>query len=136
MKKLSVILEKTNTGYSVFSPDFDGCISTGDNLSEAKTNFIEALELFIETSIEFEEEIPEILKGKYELSFKIDVKTFFEWIKGIMTQTGIAQIAGMNKNLISQYANGIKEPSQKQLLRIEQAFHKFGSELQSLNFSM
>ena len=136
MSKVKVILEKTDTGYSVYSPDVPGCIAVGENLNEAKKNFNEALNLFIETSAEFGDPIPGVLQSEFELEFKVDIKTFFEWVKGIMTQTGIAQISGLNKNLVSQYANGLKKPSPKQMAKIEIAFQNFGADLQSLSFSL
>jgi predicted RNase H-like HicB family nuclease len=29
MKKYPVVVEKTDTGYSAYSPDLDGCVATG-----------------------------------------------------------------------------------------------------------
>jgi transcriptional regulator with XRE-family HTH domain len=48
--------------------------------------------------------------------------------------TGLATLTGMNKNLVGQYANGIKNPGPKQLKRIEDALHKFGGDLQAISF--
>jgi len=46
--KYTIIIEKTNTGYSAYSPDLSGCISTGRTLEEVKKNMAEAVELHIE----------------------------------------------------------------------------------------
>ena len=46
--KYTIIIEKTNTGYSAYSPDLPGCISTGRTLEEIKKNMTEAVELHIE----------------------------------------------------------------------------------------
>ncbi len=46
--KYLVILGKTNTGYSAYSPDLPGCISTGHSREETEANMQEAIEFHIE----------------------------------------------------------------------------------------
>ena len=48
MERYSIILEKTKTGYSVFSPDVDGCAATGKTEEEAINLYKEALEFHLE----------------------------------------------------------------------------------------
>ncbi|MCT4643868.1 MAG: type II toxin-antitoxin system HicB family antitoxin [Carboxylicivirga sp.] len=131
--KTKVVLEKTNTGYSAYLPSFSGVAVTGDSFSEVKENVREALDFHLEGMREEELDIPKEFQGSYELDFHIDVQTLFDWISGIVTKSGLARITNMNQSLVSQYANGIKNPSQKQLAKIEQALHKFGQELLSVN---
>jgi predicted RNase H-like HicB family nuclease len=134
METVQVIMEKTNTGYSAYSPHVDGVITVGDSIEETKTNMLEAIEMLIDTAKEFDESLPEILQGEYQVKFKIDVPTFFEWMSGVMTKSGIATIAGLNRDLVNQYANGIKTPGPKQLGKIEKAIHNLGSDLLSISF--
>jgi predicted RNase H-like HicB family nuclease len=134
METVQVIMEKTNTGYSAYSPQADGVITVGDSIEETKTNMLEAIEMLIDTAKEFDESLPEILQGEYQVKFKIDVPTFFEWMSGVMTKSGIATIAGLNRDLVNQYANGIKTPGPKQLGKIEKAIHNLGSDLLSISF--
>lgn len=134
MEAVRVILEKTDTGYSAYTDDVPGCIAVGDNLDEVKLNMTEAIQFHLEGLQEFNEEIPVKLQGEYTLDFKMDITTFFEWASGIVTQTGLAKIAGINKNLVSQYANGIKRPGSKQLQKIEMAIHNFAQELKEVSF--
>ncbi len=134
MEKVDIIIEKTDTGYSAYSNDVLGCVAVGDTLDDVKVKMTEAIESHLEVLREFKEDIPEKLQGEYSFDFKIDIKTFFEWASGILSQTGVAAISGINKNLVSQYANGIKKPGEKQLRKIESAIHKFGAELQSISF--
>ena len=49
MRKLSVIIEKDESGYYAFSPDLPGCQSQGDSFEEAITNIKEAISLYLET---------------------------------------------------------------------------------------
>lgn len=48
MKKYLIVIEKTTTGYSVFSPDLEGCVSTGLTVEETEKNMREAIEFHLE----------------------------------------------------------------------------------------
>lgn len=48
MKRYPVVVEGTETGYSAYSPDLPGCISTGRTRDEISANMREAIELHIE----------------------------------------------------------------------------------------
>ena len=44
--RYSILIEKTAPDcYCVFSPDVDGCVSTGDSIEDAVSGFREALEI-------------------------------------------------------------------------------------------
>ena len=47
-KKYSIVIEKTDTGYSAYSPDIPGCIATGGTRQEVKKNIKEAIEFHLE----------------------------------------------------------------------------------------
>lgn len=47
MSKYLIITEKTETGYSAYSPDLLGCIATGNTISETEQNMKEAIEFHI-----------------------------------------------------------------------------------------
>jgi len=57
--KYLVVIEKTQTGYSAYSPDVLGCVSTGATLEEVNQNMQEAIEFHIDGLIEEGLEIPE-----------------------------------------------------------------------------
>ena len=46
--KYLIVLEKTSTGYSAYSPDLPGCVSAGDTAEETEANMREAIEFHIE----------------------------------------------------------------------------------------
>ena len=48
MRRYLVIVERTATGYSAYSPDLPGCITTGRSREEIEVNMREAVELHIE----------------------------------------------------------------------------------------
>ena len=50
--KYLIILEKTSTGYSAYSPDLPGCVSAGDTAEETEKNMREAIEFHIEGTLQ------------------------------------------------------------------------------------
>lgn len=48
MRKYLIVIEKTDTGYSAYSPDLDGCVSSGHTLEETEKNMREAIEFHME----------------------------------------------------------------------------------------
>jgi predicted RNase H-like HicB family nuclease len=135
MEKILIIVEKTETGYSAYSEDVLGCVAVGGDMDQIKLSMLEAIEFHLEGLKEFKEEIPEKLRGEYSLDFKLDIQTFFEWFDIVLSQTGLSKISGINRSLLSRYANDEKtKPSEKQLRKLESSIHKFGAELQSIHF--
>ena len=43
-----IIIEPTNTGYSAYSPDIQGCIATGSTKEEVTQNMKEAIDFHLE----------------------------------------------------------------------------------------
>lgn len=48
MKRYLVVVEQTSTGFSAYSPDLPGCISTGSTRAEVEANMREAIVFHIE----------------------------------------------------------------------------------------
>ena len=46
--KYLIVLEKSQTGYSAYSPDLPGCIATGGTAEETENNMREAIEFHLE----------------------------------------------------------------------------------------
>lgn len=56
--KYLIIIEKSETGFSAFSPDLPGCVSTGLSLEETEQNMREAIQFHIESMKQEGLEIP------------------------------------------------------------------------------
>ena len=48
MKKYLIVIERTESGYSTYSPDLPGCVSTGKSREEAEKNMREAIEFHVD----------------------------------------------------------------------------------------
>ena len=58
-RRYAVVIEKTSTGYSAYSPDVPGCVSAGDTEDETRRNFQDALSAHFELMRELGQPIPE-----------------------------------------------------------------------------
>ena len=58
-KTYLVVYEKGKKNYGGFAPDVPGCISLGDTLEDIRANLHEALQLYMDTSVELGYPIPE-----------------------------------------------------------------------------
>ena len=48
MKRYLIVIEHTDSGYSSYSPDLPGCVSTGRTREEAESNMREAIEFHVD----------------------------------------------------------------------------------------
>ncbi len=78
----SVVLEKTESGYSAYLPDLPGCISTGESITDIKYSIREAVEFHIDGMRIEKLPIPEAFARDFGLTFKMDVASLFEWFPG------------------------------------------------------
>ena len=58
-KRYPLVIEKTATGYSAYSPDVPGCAAVGDTEEETRRNFQDALTAHFQAIRELGEPIPE-----------------------------------------------------------------------------
>lgn len=124
MKKIKIVIEKTNTGFSAYAEGLS-VGTTGENRSEVKGNIIEALNLY------FEEEGRVI--SETELKFVFDLPQFFKYYN-VINSKALAERLGMNQSLLAQYISGIKSPSDKQTAKILNAVKRLGNELAEVEF--
>jgi predicted RNase H-like HicB family nuclease len=122
-KKIRLIVEKTDTGFSAYTEDFP-IFTTGKTISELLDNAYEATNLY------FEDEKLKVLREN--LKFEIDFKQFFQYYK-VLNSKFLADKIGMNPTLLSQYVQGHKKPSDSQTEKILLGIHQIGQELSEIN---
>jgi predicted transcriptional regulator len=71
---------------------------------------------------------------EYQIILSYDLSSFFELYKKDINAAGIGKRAGMKKSLISEYVNGKRKASPKQVGRIITAVKQLGREPQELEF--
>jgi predicted RNase H-like HicB family nuclease len=48
MKRYLIVVEQTKTGYSAYSPDLQGCVSTGPTREDVEQGMLEAVALHLD----------------------------------------------------------------------------------------
>ena len=59
MKKYLIVIEPTHTGFSAYSPDLPGCVSTGGTREEVEENMREAITFHLEGLRQEGQSVPE-----------------------------------------------------------------------------
>jgi len=116
-KKIVVIIEKTDTGFSAYSENYP-VYTTGVSVNELLENTNEAFSLYFEDKNQ----------DAQQIYFEIDFKQFFRYYK-VINSKALAEKIGMNPTLLSQYVRGHKRPSEQQSRRILYGINKIGQEL-------
>ena len=124
MKKISIIVEKTETGYSAYAEEYP-VYTVGNNLDELKSNILEAINLY------FEEEKRTVTAE--DLKITLDLPQFFEFYK-VINAKALSERIGMNQSLLAQYIKGNKKPSPAQVQRIMKGVQQIGRELSEISF--
>ena len=130
MKKVKIIIEKSNDHYSSYAENVEGIYGGGDTAEEAKQSVLEAIALLKKHNKP--QNIPAILKGNYQIVYQFDVVSLLNFYKKIFTNAALERMTGINQKQIQHYSTGLKIPRQTQVKKIELAFHKLGSELMAV----
>jgi|SRR6185437_8103232 len=124
LKKIEVIVECTNTGYSAYSADYP-VFTTGSNMEELKTNMLEALNLY------FEDEGKQI--SEKDVRIVLDMPQFFEFYK-VINAAALSERIDISKDEMALYVTGSKKPSSAQSKRILNGLQQIGKELSQMRY--
>ncbi len=130
MKTLRIIIERSADMFSAYAENAEGIYAEGDTVGKAKQSILEAINIIKE---EFtQDNIPTILKGKYDIIYHFDVASLLTYYKGIFTNAALEKITGINQRQLQHYSSGLKKPRQPQLKKIEEGLHRLAAELQAV----
>lgn len=129
---VTVIVEKTGTGFSAYSQEIDGLITVGNSISEIKENFNEVLKYHIEYLIENGEEVS---LDNFDVNYVLDLEQFFDYFNVINKSAFAEHYAGINQSLFRQYTKKLAPLSDVKMQQISKGLHKLADELADLTFS-
>jgi predicted RNase H-like HicB family nuclease len=129
MKSVIVTVEMTENNYSAYMEVLPGCVTTGKSMDELKANMQEAIEAHVELSHEHGDFIPEVFDGEYRLVFRFDTENLLTHYKGIITNSALERLTGINQRQLQRYASGKTRPMRPQQMKIQKALHRLGEEL-------
>lgn len=128
--QVKIIIERSIDSYSAYAQNVQGIYGQGDSVEEAKSSALNGIALLIKYNSE--ENVPTILKGNYEVVYKFDTESFFNYYRKIFTNAALERMTGINQKQLQHYATGLKKPRPTQVKKIETALHKLGSELMAV----
>ncbi len=133
MKTLKVIVCKTGKGVSAHLPEIDGFVIARETVEKLKRDLTSGLSFHIEGL--YEEERKPWMNEPYQFEFVFrDIPALLDGYSGLINQSSLARISGINESLMRQYVTGIKRPSRKVTQRIETGLKKYADELRSISF--
>jgi hypothetical protein len=130
MGKLIIQIEASSDFFDGFAINCEGISGGGQNVAACKENILEGLRLLKESRPI--EQWPDLLKGAYEIEFRYDVQSILSYYANVFTKPALERLTGINQKQLHHYATGLKKPREPQRKKIEDALHKLGSELLSV----
>jgi len=127
MYTITMILEATSDSVWACSENEEGVYGVGDTIEECKQSVLECIELMKEEEPGCE--VPEFLKGEYEIVYKYNMESLLQYYKGIFTNSALERLTGINQKQLQHYAVGLHKPRKKQIEKVQTALHDLGREL-------
>ena len=106
-------------------------VFTADTFVGLRKEAAECLASHVDDMVADGVEVSQWLASKeYEFEYKfLDVASLLKAYEPYLSLAAISRVTGINQNLLSQYANGLKKAGQYQMKRIMDGVHKIGEEL-------
>jgi hypothetical protein len=129
MRNIKYTVEKTSDGFSAYreEPGNSLIATMGSDLKELKSNIVRAYNLY-------QSENPKNKINDAQISLQFDLPSFFEFYSEI-NASALDKRIGMHKSLISEYVNGKRKPSDKQVKKILTGIKELGKELTDLDIA-
>lgn len=125
METLKAIITGGKDQFGSWIEGVPGAYGAGDTVEETKESLLEGLRLYIEEN----EEIPEVLKGNYNIVFVFDASGFLKYYSKYISFAGMKEITGINQKQLWSYAYGYRKPSKETAEKIYNSIHSFGEKL-------
>jgi len=127
MKTITIVIEAGKDGFGAYSQGDEGIYGMGDTVEECKQDVLDCI--ISKKEFMSKDQIPEVLKGEYELVYKYDTGSFLQHYKGILTNAALERLTDINQRQMHHYAAGLRRPTKKTAQKIETALHRLGREL-------
>ena len=134
MKTLKVIVNKAGKSVSAHLPEVEGFVIARESVEKLKRDLLTGITFHIEGLYAEESEVWMSEPFNFEYVFH-DIPTLIEGYSGLINQSSLARISGINESLMRQYVAGIKRPSRKVTERIESGLKKYADELRNISFA-
>lgn len=131
MRKIKVEISWLDN-YGAGSVEVLGCVATHKTLEGVIKAYTESLVWHLEAMRADGDEIPEALRGDYELEFELNTRALLHYFEGILTRSALARVTGINERQLGHYATGHRSPRPAQRIKIIEGIHRIGAEFNSV----
>ncbi|OAV75993.1 hypothetical protein Barb7_00357 [Bacteroidales bacterium Barb7] len=131
-RKLKAVISGGKDLYGVWIEDVKGIFSDGETLEQTKRNLQEAIQLHIQG--EDEADIPEALRGEYEIEYTFDISGFLKYYSTFISFAAMKEITGIAQKQLWSYANGYRSPKKETSEKIINGVNAFCKELSQVQF--
>ena len=135
MNKIKAIVEFADKNFAVYIPGIDGVVGIADTIEETKLSLEQSIQYCIEDCNECGIELPEPIRGEYEIEYQFDLSTFLQVYGKIISKSGLERLTGINQKQLWHYAAGKSKPREQTKKKIEESIHKFAAELAEITFA-
>jgi hypothetical protein len=129
---MTIILEKSEDGYFAWLEDcpeeFSGINTFGINEAEVVANVRMLMKSFLADDFANEPKFVGFNPDMVIFSFRYSLIDFFDTYKALKINS-IAELAGLNKSLVRQYATGAATASSAQVQKIQEAVRSLAQSL-------
>lgn len=136
MEKVRVDVQWCDKNFGAsFGENVPGAVVfTAKTFEELTKEAEETLRFHVEGMLEDGDDVPQWLRdGDYELEYNyIDVATMLRACEAYASLAAISRASGINQNLLSHYATGLKRPRPEQRRRIVDGIHHIGARLMAV----
>lgn len=133
-KALKIILEKSDTGYSAYAPDYASIYTAADSYEEVKENIEEVIEYQIDYLMETGKIAEANVLKISDLEYYLDVKQFFEQYP-MLNKSEFANYIGMNASMMRKISSGLIALSDGKARLIQEGLHRLAKDLNQIHFS-
>lgn len=132
-KKIKVEISWSENSFSASLEDIvpGNFLFIADNFDELQIKIKEGFDSHIKRMVADGNKVPRwLVKREYELEYKfLDATSLLKAYCTYISLSVISRVTGINQNLLSQYANGLKKARPNQLKRIADAIQRIGNVL-------
>lgn len=136
MEKVNVMVGWCDKNFgATFGEEVPGAVVlTAKTFDELQKEAEETLKFHVEGMLEDGDAVPQWLAdGDYELVYHFDdTAALIRSVGQYASLAAISHVTGINQNLLSHYANGIKKPRPQQRQRIVEGIHSIGQRLMAV----
>lgn len=132
--KVSVDWCEKNFGASVGANVPGAIVVTEKDFASLKKAVAESVAFHVEGMVADGDDVPAwLVSGDYRFEWELTPAALLRSVEPYTTIAAIARASGINEQLLSHYANGLKVPRRAQRERLVEGIHRIGREMLAVN---